>query len=153
MDRIKTALSEVGIRFSDVGKVGGMGVWFGETDYIVLSVQALSTVGALYITSGVLKDISADRLAILDICNNLTRDNPTYPVFLDDSEDGWDVLLQQRFPIDRLLANLPIFKSYVEEFPGWARHARQRFALAGLQGQVHAWNADDVRRLVLRSVM
>jgi hypothetical protein len=156
MTRIKAALDQLGLRFLDLGTLviaAGVGIAYGQNDYLVLSVSAGGSEGVLNLTSGVLKDVRQDRLAILNICNKLTRDNPAYPVFLHDAEAGWDVLMQQRLLTDLLLADLSTFKSLIELLPRAAQSARAKFAEANLGGQMYTWTNDDIRRLLLRSVM
>jgi hypothetical protein len=58
---------------------------------------------AVAITVGVFKGVTQDRPTVLDACNTMTRDNPMYPVFLHDAQQGWDILVQQQFHIDLAL--------------------------------------------------
>jgi hypothetical protein len=158
MARVKAALTDLGYRFRDLGTVtfaAGVGVAFGDRDYLVVSVSAGSE-HMVFLTSGVLKNLSADqphdRLRVLEKCNFLTKKNPACPVFLHHAETYWDALMQQCLVVDLALADLLAFGSFVEQLPAMTRSAREKFAEAGAGGQVYAWNDDDIRRLLIRSV-
>lgn len=158
MARIKAALTDLGYRFRDLGTLtfaAGVGVAFGDRDYLVVSVSAGSE-RMLFLTSGVLKNISADqphdRLRVLEKCNFLTKKNPACPVFLHHAETYWDALVQQCLVVDLVLADLLAFGSFVEQLPAMTRSAREKLAEAGVDGQAYAWNDDDILRLLIRSV-
>ena len=159
MAGIKAALTDLGYRLRDVGTVtfaAGAGVAFGETDCVVVSVSAGGVEDSLFLTSGVLKNVSADqpheRLRVLEKCNFLTKGNPSRPVFLHHAEAEWDLLMQQCHVVDHVLADLPSFGSFVEQLVSRARFAREKFAEAGVGGRAYAWNDGDIRRLLFRSV-
>ncbi len=154
LNRVKAALAETGLRFVDIGTsfAVGVGVGFEDTGYAVLSILSGSE-GVVNVTAGVLKGASGDRLRILDICNKLTSDNPSYPVFLHDAEAGSHLLVQQRFLIGMLLADASAVRALTEAIPAVAKSAREQFIEAGLGGQAHQWNEADVHELLIRSVL
>lgn len=154
LDRVKGALTSIGLRYVDLGRGlwgVGLGIGWSDTDYIVLSVAG-GLEGVLNLTAGVLKDVAQDRLAVLNFCNSLTQNNAAFPFFLHDAPVGWDVLAQQRHPIDVLLTNQSFFRSCVENLPTVAKEGRVKFIEAGIQGQPYGWNDEDRYRLLVRSV-
>jgi hypothetical protein len=155
MNRVKAALTETGLRFVDIRTAFavGVGVGFADIGYTIVSVMGGGNEGVLNLTSGVLKRVSGNRMRILETCNDLTRDNASYPTFLHEAEVGADVLVQQRFLADMLLADASVFRSLVEAIPAAASSAREKFLEAGLGGQAHEWNDKDVQELLIRSVM
>lgn len=155
MDRVKAALAQAGLRFVEIGTgfAAGVAVAFGDGGYTVLSVMGGGSEGVLNLTSGAARRVSGDRLRILEICNGLTRNNAFFPVYLHDADAGWDVLVQQRFPVGMLLADPAALGSFVAALPVVARSAREKLLEAGLAGQALRWNDEDVRELLIRSVM
>ena len=130
----------------------GLGIASSETDYIVLSVAG-GLEGILNLTAGVLKDVTQNRLNVLNVCNSLTQNNPAYPFYLHDAEAGWDIHVQQRYPIDVLLAAPSFFQSCVGNLPVMAKQGRNKFIEAGVRGQLYNWDHDDARRLLTRSML
>jgi hypothetical protein len=155
LDRIKCALSGLGIHYGDLGRgplqVGVSVVW-SETGYLVLSVAG-EVDGLLSITTGLLKDVRHDRLRILELCNTMTRDNATLPVYLHDAQDGWDIHVQQRLQIDLLLSETGFFRACLESLPVAAMEMRSRFHEAGIGGRPYSLTGEDAQRLLLRSLI
>jgi len=155
LDRVKKAVSEVGLRYVDLGEavVGvGIGLSWSPTDWVVISIAAGGFEDLVAITAGVLKDVERDRPRILDECNTRTRENITYPVYLHDAQDGWDVLVQQRFHIDVLLTVPGLLHGTLSNLPIHAQRTRDEFREHGLRGETHEWNADTTR-LLIRSLL
>lgn len=100
---VQRLLRDSGLTFSDVGDVGfgvGISVPLHGDDFSVISVMASTGLcEVVNLAIGVLKDVEQGRLAVLDRCNELTRDNHAYPYFLHGTEAGWDILLQVRMPL------------------------------------------------------
>jgi hypothetical protein len=157
LGRIKALCSQVGLKYIELPDHfmgAGIGAGFGETDYVVLSVIAGGGESKLMITSGVLKSIRRDRLAALDACNSLTRENTIFPVFLHDAEAGWDVLIQLTYPIDLLVDNPSFFDVIVRTVPQVADKHRGEFAeKTDVGGQPWRWNAEDLGLLLTKSIL
>jgi len=155
LDRVKDALTSSGLRFVDLGSTVmgvGLGIAWSDTDYVVLSVSG-GLEDVLNLTAGILKDVTHDRLNVLNVCNNLTQNNSAYPFYLHDAEVGWDIHVQQRYPIDVLLAAPSFFRSCVGDLPTIAKEGRNKFIEAGVQGEPHTWNDEDLHRLLVRSML
>jgi hypothetical protein len=155
LEVLKTALRGFGVQYVDLPvppiPVGvGIGVVWEDGDLLTISVGCDE--GSLVnLTTGVLADVTQDRLLVLDACNRRTRDNSLLPFYLHDAEAGWDILLQQRFPAELLLGDRDFFSECVQVIPMAAREARADFAEQGLGG--HRYEASDLSRLLLRSLM
>jgi hypothetical protein len=155
LEQLKTALRSLGIKYVDLPVpalplgVGVGTVWDGG-DLITISVGCDE--GSLVnLTTGVLRDVAQDRLPVLDACNGRTRENSLLPVYLQDAEAGWDILLQQRFPADLLLAEREFFGEFLQAILLAAREARADFAERGLGG--YRYETSDLDRLLLRSLV
>lgn len=159
MNRVKGLCAQVGLKYADLPEHfmgAGIGVAFGETDYVVLSVMAGGMESKLMITSGVVKDIKRDnRLAVLDACNNLTQGNTMFPIFLHDAEASWDVLIQLTYPVDLLLASPQFFDMIVRTVPQVTTMRRGELAEkhAGIGGEPWRWTAEDLRILLTVSML
>jgi hypothetical protein len=149
-------LTRGGLKYVDLdpGPVGvGVGISFGETDYLVVTVLGPPNDNQAYITSAVLRNVNQDRAAVLNVCNQLTRDNAAYPTYLHDADAGWDVLIQQVYPVQLLVDVPPFFVSCVQLLPQAAARARSKFGESWLGGMPYSWSPDDVRRLFIRSML
>lgn len=152
LDRVKAALT---VDFTDLGHalVGvGVGVRSADGDFLVLSVAAGGSEHTLNLTAGLLKDVEHDRLAVLDVCNSLTRDNAAYPMFLHDAEAGWDIVVQQRYPVDLLVRSPRLLAELATDLPVVAAAGRARCRQAGVVGEPYTW-PDDGKRLLFRSLL
>jgi hypothetical protein len=102
----------------------------------------------------VLKNVIKDRHGLLENCNRATRNNSAYPVFLHDAEAGWDILTQQQFPVEHVIANPGFMRANVENLPIAASRTRQTLLQNGVTGSVHSWSTgEDLRSLLIRSMM
>lgn len=156
LERVKAMLTEHELRFTDLGEaVVGVGValCWGETDWVVVSINGGGNENAIAVTAGILKNCSQDRPLLLDTCNSMTRDNTVYPVYLHDAADGWDVLVQQRFHIDLVLTNPVFFRNTLVNLPTYARQKREELVTAGIQGDTHLWDGETIHRLFIRSML
>lgn len=157
LERIKVAVGQGGLKYLDLPPAPfgvGIGIAWSGTDYVVLSVLGGGSENQLMITCGVLKDVKQDRLAVLDACNRRTQNCAAYPFYLHDAKIGWDVLVQQTFPIELMLDVPTFFVSSATNLPQVAQMAREDFAAEwSLGGEPYRWNDDDVRRLLMRSMM
>lgn len=156
LEQAKDALTKIGLRYTELDPfiMGvGVGVPFGPADYVVISVSGGGNESMLNVTSGVLQDLSQDPLKILSICNDLTRDNPTFPHFLHDAQAGWAVLVQHR-TLATVLYDVPgMMQVIVENLPVIARQSREKLTAAGVTGRPYDWNATDANHLLIRSLM
>jgi|SRR5579875_924926 len=153
--RVAAVLAPLGIQFFGPGRdVVGAGVRVGRDpgSFVVLSVSGPAG-DVLNLTAGVLKNVSHERLALLELCNSLTRDNAAFPVYLHDAPGGWDVHLQQRYFIDLLEEAPRFFRTCVESLPATADTARTRFREAGVAGDRYSWSEADAQRLLIRSLV
>lgn len=156
LDRLQGALRANGLKTGELLETPfgvGFGVAWSETRFSVVSATYEETVPFAYVTAGVLKDVPRTRQALLEVCNSLTRDNPAFPAFLHDAEEGWDVLFSARVPVEVLMSQLQYFRLLLEYGPGSAELALERFAAGGIPttGR-HTWS-EDVPRLIMRSVI
>jgi hypothetical protein len=157
LERVKALCAQTGLKYVDLPPewVGvGIAIGFGQTDYVVLSVMGGGNENTLMITSGVLADIKRDRLAALEAANNLTRNNPAYPVYLHDAELAWDLMMQQSHPIDLLLDVPQYFSTCVRVLPQIVTEYRKDIpGKWDLGGRPWEWTTDDHRTLLLRSLL
>jgi hypothetical protein len=156
LGRIKALCAQEGLNYIDLPDhvLGvGVGIGFGATGHVVLSVMAGGGEGKLMITSGILKDIKQDRLAALIACNSLTSGNSLFPVFLHDAENGWSVLMQLTYMIDLMLDNPEYFSLVVRTTPQMAaQHRAEIAAKYDLGGQHWQWSAEDLSMLLAKSL-
>ena len=106
MERVKGLVAQVGLRYDDLLAVPvgvGIGVAFDEARFLVLSVLGGGSESQLLLTAGVAHDIVDDRLAGLEFCNGHTCANAGVPCVLHRADDGTDILVQQRYPIEMLV--------------------------------------------------
>lgn len=157
LERIKVAVAQAGLKYLELSSTPfgvGVGIAWSEFDFVVLSVLGGGSENQLMITSGVLRDIKQDRLAVLDACNRRNQNNTAYPFYLHDAEVGWDILVQLTFPIELLLDAPPFFAASMTNLPQVAQMARDDFvAKWSLGGEPYRWNDDDVKRLLIRSLL
>lgn len=157
LERIKVAVSQLGLKYVDLAPVTfgvGIGIAWGDTEYVVLSIAAGGNENQLMMTSGVLRDVKQDRLAVLDACNRRNQSNSSYLFYLHDAEVGWDILLQHMYPIELLLDVPPFFQAAVTGLPRETQEARTQFAEEwSFGGEPYRWNDEGVARLLLRSMI
>ena len=103
------------------------------------------------IASGVLRGVSNNRAAILDITNRLTRDNALFPCVHHEAEAGWDVMTMMRFPLDLLTSAPEFLGQCVNTAPQVAANAAGEFV--GLGGRRPEWTQQDFSELVTRSLL
>lgn len=155
LERIKSLTTQVGLKYVELPEapVGvGIAVGFGETRYTVLSVMGGGNEGQLNIAAGVLRDIQQDRVAALELCNGMVRDNPAYPIYLHDAPIGWDILVSNIFPVQLLIGAPTFFANSVRALPIVADNVRPKFAEAELGGQPFRWDDEALNRLLLVSM-
>lgn len=104
------------------------------------------------LTTPVLKDVTQRRNRVLDLCNELTRDDPAHPCVLHRTDEGADVLIKQSFPHDLLIRAPKFFRATLDHLPSIAAVARDRAADAGITGGTYEWSAADFWRLSTRSM-
>jgi hypothetical protein len=155
LSQVRRLTAEAGLSYVDLEEnpAGvGIAVRFGE-QCVLLSVIAGGSEEQVYITTGILHDVKRDRTVILDLCNDMVRDNPAYPIYLHDDESGWDILLSNVYPI-RALAALPeFFQNSVRALPEVAESARGRFLEADLGGEAFGSERSDLSRLLAESIL
>ena len=136
----------------------GMGVGFviplgeeGAHEPIAVSLSA-SRPALAYLTAGVLRDVSQDRMAILETCNRATWDNPGLPAFLHANDLGWDVLLQTVQPVEVFVGRPDLLAALVGAAPKFLGMVRSALATRQVTGSPYGWTREDTRRLVGRSL-
>jgi hypothetical protein len=112
----------------------------------------LMTVAPVFITAGVLRDIHQDRLTASTLCNARNQGTTAYPFFLHDANSGWDILIQQTYPLQLLLDVPQFFSACLHGMPDAAEEAQEEFLNASIGGQPYQWNMEDLERLLLRSL-
>lgn len=155
MSQVRELAAQIGFASTDLDEnpAGvGIAIEFGE-QCVVLSVIAGGSEGQLYITTGVLRDVKRERTAILDLCNDMVRDNPAYPIYLHDGEESWDVILSTVYPIRTLTALPEFFQNSIQALPEVAAVARNRFVEAGLGGEPFGSGRSDLDRLLAESIL
>lgn len=129
------------------------GIVFDKTDFVVLSLE-FGAHGSPYISSGVLRDITADEPTALKACNARTRSRPSHPCFLALAEGplGADVIIQQSFPPQLLFETPGFFKYCIESLPDVVRDARERLLGQDLGGNPFSWTEHEAQRVAARAV-
>ncbi len=153
---VKNAVRAAGLTFVETNKfVMGAGIAVGWTEnfYAMLSIANFLE-NQLNITYGVQRDISADRLAVLNLCNIHNQNLTAYPVYLHDAEAGWDILMQNVLPM-QVLRDAPefVFGYYLRGESVVVDELRQKIVQVELGGHAYAWNEGDVNRLLARSLL
>lgn len=117
----------------------GVGVALSESSFVVISVLGGDPEMPL-LTSGVLRDINQDRLAALEACDDRVGQNPLMPFYLHDDSRGWDILLQQRFPLMLLMREPGFLQMCLVSQADVTEEARILFAERGLGGRAYELN-------------
>ena len=125
----------------------------GQRRFVMVSVMAFDDGERMVVlTTPVLKDIAQRRNRVLDLCNELTWENPAYPCVLHQTDEGADMLIKQRYPHDLLVAAPDFFRGKLDGLPSVAAVARERASDVGITGSTYAWSAADFWRLSTRSM-
>ncbi len=120
----------------------GFAIAFGPADFVVVSVEA-DAPEHMAITSGILKNVTSDRVRLLEYCNTETANNPGMPVFVH----GRDVLLQTRMPI-AVVARIPeLLSVQINDAPPYAAEKRESWLREEIIGETYVWSRDDLERL------
>jgi hypothetical protein len=151
LTRLKDALTAVSLKYADIepsATAVAVGVAFGDTDFVVVTISGPPNDTTAYLTTPILKDLDHDdRPDILEVCNELTGNNAAFPTFLHDAEIGWDVLIQDSLPVQVLVDVPAFFHSCVTALPPAAEYGRTKFGEKGIRGDLYRWNQIDVDRL------
>ena len=131
----------------------GVAVAFDRHEYALLTCPGYGNEGQLYVTAGVYRDVARDETTVLRACNARTQSNAAYPYFLHDAESGWDVILQQSYPMQLVTDVPPFLEACMRGVAEAAAEARPWFAARGVSGQPYAYDDADVSRLLLRSLI
>jgi hypothetical protein len=157
LERVKLLTTQCGLKYLEQAPFPlgvGIGVAFEETQYVVVTIMGGDSSNQCSITSGVLRDITKDRLRALDACNHRNQANAAYPFFVHEAELGWDILLQQTFPLQILFAVPSFYANCVQALPLVTADARIDFEENwSLGGIAYSWSDEDVRRLFIRSML
>jgi hypothetical protein len=125
----------------------------GQRRFVMVSVLAFNDNEHMaLLTAPVLKRVVQRRNRVLDLCNELTRENPAYPCVLHETDEGSDVLIKQCYPHELLLTAPDFFRGKLESLPSVASVTRDRAADAGITGATYEWSAADFWRLSTRSM-
>ena len=93
----------------------------GQRRFVMVSILAFDDgENMVVLTTPVLKDVVQRRNRVLDLCNELTWENPAYPCVLHQTDEGADVLIKQRYPQDLLVTAPDFFRSKLESLPSVA---------------------------------
>lgn len=130
----------------------GLSVSYGNDRYSIISINYGEAPYNAFVSSGVLRDVHQDRAVLLDACNTATRNNPAFPVFLHDAENGWDVIASSGFPIHLLARNPGFLREYLNA-QACELVAQQREVLQGLGVGGVPYTAEDFPRLLIRSLL
>jgi hypothetical protein len=148
------------VRDDEGGELGGVGMGVGfviplgdesQRESVAVSVSS-SRPQLAYLTAGVLRDVTQDRLAVLETCNRATWDHPGLPAFLHANDSGWDVLLQTTQPVEIFVARPDLLSALVGASPKFIVNARAALAERQVSGSPYQWSRVDTRRLVGRSL-
>jgi hypothetical protein len=105
------------------------------------------------VPAGVAHDIVDDTLAGLEFCNAHTCANTAFPCVLYRADDGTDVLVQQRYPIEMLVRAPGYFAAMLNVLPVYAQRVRADLAAdTALGGTGYRW-PEDADRLLRRSLL
>jgi hypothetical protein len=157
MTFVHTFLRSAGLQFYDLGTRLSLGtavaVGFGGEGFVLLTIMGGGNENQLFLTTPVLRDVNQDRLAVLDACNSQTRDNASFPTILHDADAGWDVLVQQVYPIQMLGYGADWIEVNVRGIAGVGAQIRDKMAPLGIGGLAYQWTNEDLDRLFLRSML
>ncbi len=156
LNEVRQALTVAGIKHVDVPKFvmgGGVAVAWSDDFFAVMSVANFND-QEIKITYGVLRNINQDRLSALEYCNLHNQNFVTYPTYLHDAENGWDIILQNVLPL-QILRDSPEFVVgfYLHGSSEVIDDLRTKAAELGLGGQPYRWNDEDASRLLAKSLM
>ena len=156
LERVKALTARSGLSYLDLppAPLGvGIGVSFGENDYVVLSVIEGELENQLQLTSGLLCDIKQDRSSALEVANDFNNPGVGYHVMLHDANVGWAFLVQQIYPIQLLLEVPQFFTSCVNALPRVAIEYRGEINEKwDIGGRPWIWNEEDRYNLLMRSM-
>jgi hypothetical protein len=155
LHRVERVLLELGVRYTSLDDHGvgvGVSVAWGDEAFLVVSVPLFNPHTA-NITAGVLRDVERDRLAVLDACNRRNQSNPAWTYLLHDAELGWDVIVQQSFPIQLLVDVPPFLGACLEPTVHEVEEALPAFREAGVGGRRHSLGAGDAARVMSRGLI
>jgi hypothetical protein len=150
LDQLTNVLRQNGMTYRDLpswSMAVGIGVPYGPEEFVVVTISGPPNDNTVYLTTGVLRDVSHDRMVLLELCNSLTAENAAFPTYLHDSDLGWDVHIQQSLPVQLLMDVPPFFLATLGSLPGAASGARERALAVNAGGRHYQWNEEDVERL------
>jgi hypothetical protein len=149
-------LDQLGIRYVDLPEnmFGvGVAVAFGEETVQVISVIGPPNDQQVMLTGGIFRDMTQERLEILNACNRHTQGLTAFPVYLHDADAGWDILVGTRYPVGVLVRCPDLLDVSVRAIPQLIDQGRKSFTEAGIGGSPYRWNDEDINRLFLRSML
>jgi hypothetical protein len=125
----------------------------GLRRFVMVSVLAFHDGEHMVVlTTPVLKDVTQRRSRVLELCNEITLEDPALPCVLLQTDEGADVLIKQRYPYDMLVAAPDFFRGMLAGLPSAAAVVRERAADVGVIGPTYEWSAADFWRLATRSM-
>jgi hypothetical protein len=127
----------------------GLAVRWPNEDFTVLSVPFADDEAA-HLTTGVLRDVKHnDKLALLEVCNDLTGGFAPSACTLHEREDlGWCVLRQVRFPVALVDSAPQYFASLLQDMSTAGAQARDALEARGLTGNRFPWDAGHLLGLL-----
>ena len=154
--RVATLTTSVGLRYVDLPDSGfsvGIAVAFSDQDYVLVSVVGGGDEHMVYFSCGILMNVDHDEVDLLRACNRLTRDRPSYAVYLHEAQIGWDVLMTTAVPVSVLEASPAFYRALLEGLPAVARETRDDSELKVHGGAIYNWTEQDLKRLLLCSTL
>lgn len=153
---LRAAFDSIGLHYGDLPDTpvsANLVLGFGEDGYVLVSV--LSGAGSMaYLSTGGRADLQQDRRTVLELCNALNKENPAITVYLQDDEPGWDLIVQQAYPVRLLLENPEYLGSVVRANIARAKAVGDVVTeQTSLGGRPYATDGEDLQRLAARAVL
>jgi hypothetical protein len=147
LDRLRVVLDGLSLKYVEIEPrmtAVGLAVAFGDAEFSVLSISGGNS-SYVYVTAGALKDVSHEKLQILEVCNDYVADRAEVPVYLHDADIGWDVLA--------LYVDVPAYFGLIlRAVPNAAIGVRQALGAKGVAGEPYKFSEQDLNRLFITSV-
>jgi hypothetical protein len=154
LDRLRVVLDGLSLKYVEIEPrmtAVGLAVAFGDAEFSVLSISGGNS-SYVYVTAGALKDVSHEKLQILEVCNDYVADRAEVPVYLHDADIGWDVLAQATHPVELYVDVPAYFGLILRAVPNAAIGVRQALGAKGVAGEPYKFSEQDLNRLFITSV-
>lgn len=156
LNEIRQRLAKANLKYIEAGPFGmggGVAIAWSETFFAMLSVARYLD-QQFNITYGVLRNINQDRQGALECCNLHNQQLTSYPAYLHDADNGWDIIQQNVLPL-QILREAPQFVLgfYLGGSSKIVDNLRTQAVERGLGGEPYRWNDEDVNRLLAKSLI